>query len=445
MVAPSRPWVPLFAIVLLAAPTTALASPSGRVVVDLVESGDAEATMTLLQRSFGEGFDADVVALEKLIEVGDWPWVKASTARLEPCTAEPTTATDIEAALAKAEEMITGLEYGGALTELDLLAASLCASTEPIRQEVTHRIPYLQGLIHFYDGDEDQARDAFRRAGEMASDLEWDTSYSPEPQQLFLLGVGDAVQVSPSRSLFPQEGRPDQVFVDGHEVEPDITELAVRGQRHLVQLGPTDGPLTGVLLSIDTPGEIPLFGPDSFRGALLETPETDLGAHAFAIVHQVAAEQGFSEVMLLNDPKWNSTWWTSTDDPEWKQTSLKAGVVLQKARRHRTAGGVLMGSGGALIAAGAVLAVAEFTAMGDMRPEMETYSSTYDFNIDEYDTRQRVAGLGIGLAAVGAAAMTTGIILLSKGEAIQAETGVDPRLAFMATPEGAWFGVGGRF
>jgi len=430
---------------LLATPSSASASSSGRVVVDLVQTGDTGSVMALLQGSFGDGFEADVVELGQLVEVGDWPWLKSSTATLESCTAEPTSTTDITAALASAEEMITGLEYEAARAELDLLAGTLCRCTEPLPPEVMHRIPYLRGIAQYYDGDQGGARDAFRQAGEMAPNLEWDTSYSPEPQQLFLLGVGDAVQSAPSRLLFPQEGRPERVYIDGQEVGLDAAEMAVRGARHVVQYGPADGPLTGVLLSIDTPGDLPLLGPDSFRGALLETPETNLGAHAFATVRQAAAEQGFSEVMVLNDPKWNHSWWASTSDREWTQTTLTAGVTLQKARRHRTAGGVLIGTGGALVAGGAVLAAAEFTAMSEMRPDMETHTSAYDFNIDEYNDRQRWAGLGIGLAAVGAAAMTTGILLLSKGRAIQAESGVDPRLAFVATPQGAWLSFGGRF
>ena len=104
-----------------------------------------------------------------------------------------------------------------------------------------------------------------------------------------------------------------------------------------------------------------------------------------------------------------------------------------------------MGSGGALVAAGAVLAATQFKTMSEMRPEMETHTSAWEFGINEYDSRQRLAGLGIGLAAVGAAALTTGIVLLARGKAIQAETRVDPRLAFVATPEGAWLSFGGRF
>ena len=430
---------------LLAIPSSASASSNERVVVDLVETGDAESVMTLLRGSFGEGFTADVVTLDQLVEVGDWPWVYGPNARLEPCTAEPSSSADITAALANAEELITGLEYQVALTELDLLAASLCASSEPLPVEVTHQIPYLQGIALYYSGDHDGARESFRRAGEMAANLEWDTSYSPDPQQLFLLGVGDAVQSATSRLLFPQEGRANQLFVDGREVVPDVTELAVRGHQHVVQFGPADGPLTGVLLSIDTPGDLPLFGPDSFRGSLLESPDTEFGAHAFSVVAQTAAERGYAEVMVLTDPKWNHSWWTQTDTQEWQKTSLKAGVILQRARRHRTAGGVLTGAGGALIAGGAVLAAAEFSEMSEMRPEMEVHTSAWEFGIEEYDSRQRLAGVGIGLAAVGAAAMTTGIILLSKGRAIQRETGVDPRLAFVATPDGAWLSFGGRF
>ena len=430
---------------LLATPISAQAASTDRVVVDLVGTEGTETTMALMQGSFGEGFIADVVTLDQLVEVGPWPWVHGPSARVEPCSAAPTAITDIQSALTTAEALITSLEYEGALAALELLDASLCASTEPIPPEVTHRIPYLRGLIHFYDGNEAQARDAFRQAGEMAANLEWDTSYSPEPQQLFLLGVGDAVQSAPSRLLFPQGDRPDQVYIDGREIRPDITEVAVRGARHVVQFGPADGPLVGVPLFLDTPGDVPLFGPASFLGALQVSPDAEFGAHTFSVVAQAASEQGYSEVMVLNDPKWDHCWWTNTADQEWKQTTLTAGAELRVVRRHKTAGGVLTGTGGALIAGGAVLAAAEFTAMSEMRPDMETHTSAYEMNIDQYQSRQRLAGVGIGLAAAGAVTLTTGILLLSKGKTIQAETGVDPRLAFVATPEGAWLSVGGRF
>lgn len=441
----SGPRVPLIAMLLLASPFSAHASSSGRVVVDLVQAGDAESAMTLLRNSFGEGFEAEVLTLDQLVEVGPWPWVNSPTARLAPCTAEPTTASDIEAALTKAEEMITGLDYETALTELDQLADNLCGCTDPLSPTVTHRIPYLRGIALYFNGDQDGARQSFRQAAEMTDGLEWDTSFPPEPQQVFLLGAADALQTPQSKLLPPSDDRPDQVFVDGREIESAASEVEVRGERHVVQFGPEGGSLTGVLLFLDTPGDVPLFGPDSFRGALTSTPGTEFGSHAFAIVAQIAAAQGYSEVMVLADSKWNHAWWTQADTQEWQKTSLKAGVILQRARRHRTAGGVLMGSGGALIAGGAVLAAAEFTAMSEMRPDMETHTSAYEFNIDEYDSRQSLAGVGIGLAAVGAVAVTTGIVLLSKGRTIQRETGVDPRLAVMVTPEGAWLGVGGRF
>ncbi len=435
----------LASIVLLATPTSVHASSGSRVVVDLVGSGDVGATMTLLQGSFGDGFQADVVTLDQLVEVGDWPWVKSSTARLEPCSAEPMSSADIKAALAAAEEMITALDYDGALTALDLLDASLCASTEPLPKDVAYRIPYLQGIVHFYTGDQATARTSFQQAGEMADGLEWDINFSPEPQQAFLLGVGDAVQVLPSRLLLPQEGRPARVVVDGREVGPDVTAIEVRGQRHVVQFGPEAGPFAGVLLRIDTAGDVPLFGPESMLASLSASPDTELGSHAFAIVAAAAEEQGYAEVMVLNDTKWDHCWWVTTSDQVWTETALTAGTELRIVRRHRTAGGVLAGTGGALVVGGAVLAVTQFTAMGDMRPGMETHTSVYEMHIDDYNTRQRLAGVGIGVMVVGAAAMTSGILLLAKGKAIQAEIGVDPKLTFMASPQGTWLGMSWRF
>ena len=206
-----------------------------------------------------------------------------------------------------------------------------------------------------------------------------------------------------------------------------------------------DGQLTGATLDVPEAGSVTWFGPAGLARTLESTPEDAAAAPAFAAVAEAAARAGYTEIVVLNDPAWDRCWWFNVIDGVWKPITLTAGARLRAARNHKAAGGALAGTGGALIATGAILAVSQAAAMEELRPEMETYASSYALHIDEYESRRTRAGLGIGLLAAGGAALTTGLLLLVRGKAIQHETAVDPRLTVVATPEGAWFGLAGTF
>lgn len=429
---------PLALFLLLAWSSPAGAAGRSRAVVDLTGTDDAATVTSRLEESFGAGFSAQVVQLQDLSDPGTAPWLVSPPGRLEPCAATSGAADDLAARLQAAEAAIDGLDYAAALTDLRQLDADVCATSAPIDPAAQLRIPYLTGIAEFYADDRDAARGSFRQAAALVDKLEWDTAFSPEPQQVFLLGVGDAIQAPTATLHIDGRERPDELWLDGTAVASDVDEIVVREGRHLLQIRDGEGSLRGMVLTVDGAGTAHLMGPDGLDEGLRAEPDDDAGAPAFAVVAAGAEAHGYTEVVVLADPAWDRCWWFNVIDGVWKPITLTAGARLRAARNHRAAGGVLTGTGGALLVGGSVLALAQVAAMEDLRPQMETHASAYALHIDEYEAHRTRAAVGIGLLAAGAATLTTGLLLMARGKAIQAETDVDPRLTVIATPDGAW-------
>ena len=421
------------------------AEARSRVVVDLTTVGGGEAVVPLLRGAFGDGFKADVIGLEEVLDTGDGPWRVLPPGRLGHCASAPTSAADIESSLAEVEATVGSLEYARALADLDDLRNRLCACTEPLPTYLPSRIAFLQGIARFYTGDEDAARSSFRQAAELTEKLDWDRNFSPDPQQIFLLGLGDAIQSARSHLRLSLDDRPATLYIDGREIDSATTDVELVGARHVLQFDRGDGTLVGMDHYIDSPGDIDLIGPKEIRSRLSNSPDTDATGVAFAFLVESAVAKGYTEVMVLNDERWDHCWWFNVIDDEWRHITLAAGAKLREAKRNKTAGGVLAGTGAAMMVGGALLAATHLTAMSDLKPEMEGSASGYALHIDEYNAHRSSAGVGIGLLAGGGVAASMGVVFLARGAALQREAAVDPRLTVVVSPGGAWFAISGTF
>jgi hypothetical protein len=429
----------------MAAPGPAHAVGRSRAVIDLTGTPDEATVMKRLKDSFGAGFQAELVPIEALIDSSTGPWIASPPGQLQPCSGEPRSLSEIQAGLADAEALIDALDYDAAMPLLQELDEVLCACTEPLDPRAVRRIPYLRGIAEFYSADRDAARRSFSRAASLVDKLEWDTAFSPEPQQVFLLGVGDAMQ-EPGWTLVPGVGdAPVDLWVDGHPVASDGEGIPLGGDRHVLQFRDTDGQLRGKTLVTDGAGDVHLLGLEELTVGLGATPDDAQGAPSYAAVAAAAARLGYPEVAIIAETAWDRCWWFNEIDGVWKPVSLLAGGRLRAARNHRTAGGVLTGTGGAVVVAGTILALTQLAAMEDLRPEMETNASSYALNIDQYEQHRTSAAVGVGLLAAGGAVLNAGLLLMAKGKAIQDETDVDPRLTVFAAPGGAWVGLSGKF
>lgn len=439
------PLAVLTCVLLLSTSGQAQAAGRSRAVIDLTETLDESTVMKRLKDSFGAGFQAELVPLEALFDARTGPWIASPPGQLQPCSGSPWSMAEILSGLADAEAHIDALDYDAAMPLLQELDEALCACTEPLEPLAVHRIPYLRGIVEFYSADREAARGSFGRAASLVDKLEWDTGFSPEPQQVFLLGVGDAMQ-APGSTLWPGAAADAaDLWVDGHLVASGDEGTALGGDRHVLQFRDADGHLRGMTLDMDGAGDVHLFGLETLARGLAATPEEPLGAPSYAAVAAAAARLGYAEVAVVAEAAWDRCWWFNEIDSVWKPVSLLAGARLRAARNHRNAGGVLTGTGGAIVVVGTILALTQLAAMEDLRPVMETHASAYALNIDQYEQHRTSAAAGVGLLAAGGAVLNAGLLLMARGKAIQDETDVDPRLTVLAAPDGAWIALSGTF
>ena len=421
-------------------------SPS-RVVIELTSEGDdAEPILAILHQAFGESFQAEVVELDALLDTGIGPWMVAPPAQLHPCSIEPLPLATIESSLADIEGLVQSLEFESALRQIDTLEDALCASDGPLPTLVLARIPYLRGIGLFYLDDKEGARSAFKLASERDPDHEWDTTFPPDPQQVFLLGVADAIHAPRSRLVLPTEERPGQLYIDGRAVDLAIRVVELVGERHLLQFGVEGDEVRGAWLQISGIDEVELVGPQTAREGLVDGPGTETGDQAYSLLAGAAEAAGYSEVLVVQDSDGDHARWFNSIDGTWKEISLAAGHKLRQSRNQKAAGGVLLGAGGALMVAGGVIAAHNYAAATQVEQEMVGSAGMYSLRIDEFKEHKVQSEIGLGLLAGGGVMSAIGIPLLIRGTTLQKKTPGDPRLTFIASPgEITWIGLSGEF
>ena len=420
-------------------------SPS-RVVIELTPGGDAEPVLAMLHRAFGESFQAEVVELEELLDTGIGPWMVAPPAQLHPCSIEPLPLATIESSLADIEGLVQSLEFESALEQIDSLEDALCASDGPLLNQVLARIPYLRGIGLFYLDDKEGARSAFKLASERDPDHEWDTTFPPDPQQVFLLGVADAIHAPRSQLHLPTEEQLGQLYLDGQLVGPESREVELVGERHLLQFGVEGDEVRGAWLEISDIDQVELVGPQTVRAGLADGPGTEAGDQAYSFLAGAAEAAGYSEVLMVHDPEGNRVWWFNSIDGAWKEISLAAGHKLRQSRSQKAAGGILLGAGGALMIAGGVIAAHNYAAATRLEQEMAGSAGMYALRIDEFKDHKLRSEVGLGLLVGGGVMSAIGIPMLIRGTDLQKKAPGDPRLTFIASPgEITWIGLSGEF
>ncbi len=416
-----------------------------RVVVDVAGTGSVDGILDHLRTAFGERFDARVVGVADALDQGFGPWGVTAPASLEGCPAEPASGEQITAAMDEIETAMMMLEYADAGAGLDALEVRLCAASGPLEPAVLARIPFLRGVILYYDEDLVGARAAFRRAVELQPDMEWDANFPPDPQQVFLDAALDAIRSLHTVLSLPPGDRPARLLVDGVPVDGATAELEIVGSRHFLQAGAADGSLATVLLDAGTAERIELIGPRGAREGLALTPETAAGEVAFGLVARAAVARGHSEVIVLQQPGADQAWRYDVIDRRWERVSLVLGQQLSRARRVQTAGGILSGIGAGLAVAGTVIGLAAYTEGHDLQEPMLSDPGLYDLYIARYETLQRTSAAGFVILGAGGMMLAGGVPLLAHGAHVRGKALPEARVGLGGGPDGAWLGIGGEF
>jgi hypothetical protein len=439
-------WIPVLAVVA----TCGLARAQDdlpRLAVVLDDEVSADETLTHLRAAFGEGYTARITGVTDALDWGFGPWGVTAPATLRPCDAAPLSGDELAARMAEVEPLMQALEYGEARSRLRDLQARLCAATEPLPVETVGRIPFLLGITHVYGPppDPDAAREAFRTAIHRHPDLQWDANFPPDAQELFMEAVLSTVRSPRVVLQLPFGDRPGRLFVDGVEIshrEPRVTML---GQRHLLQLLDAAGVVH--TLEFDSGGaeEVQWISSVRVRAGLGLTPDLPEGAVAFAALLTAATQRDHTEILVLSDATAELAWRHDVIDRSWSRVSLVLGRQLARAKAVRSTGGVLVGVGGAIAVAGAVLGASNHNLGLDLQDDMESDLGLYHHLIDEYEANQRGTAAGFTLLGVGSAIALSGIPLIVHGTRLEQGALNDPRLSVAASEEGAWIGLSGQF
>ncbi len=423
---------------------TAWAGPKARLVVDLPGDSDPDAVLEHLRGAFGDRFDARVADVPGALERGFGPWVVLAPAQMAPCEADAVGLEQVQASLGEAEGLMQGLEYDQALALLEDLDETLCGVSEPMPAAVYARVPFLQGVIHYYAEHPAAAREAFRDAVLRQPEMEWDATYPPDPQQVFLDGVADAYRADRVVFALDAADRPVQLLVNGTEVDPSSTELELLGEQHLLQFGEGDSVSTVVLLTGGAE-RVTLAGPGHVSRGLTLGVQSEQGAAAFAALAEAAGAAGHREVLVLDAPTAEVAWQYDDIDRVWASVSLVLSKKLAEGRRVSGIGGALIGAGAAVAVAGTVIGVRNHTLGSELRTEMEADPGLYDHHLDQYGTHQAASGVGVAMLGVGSALVAVGVPLLVRGQAIQSKAVEQPQVSLAPLDGGVAFGLRGEF
>ena len=412
-------------------------------VLEVAPYQDTRPLAAMLAGLMDGDYRFEDVDLADLASPGFGSWVATPPSRLAPCQGEPASPSELDSALTDVEAQLFRLEYEQAEAGLVRLTDSLCACTRPVPPSILTRILYLHGIVQYYAGDREGARDSFALAAGSEPSLEWDTTFPPDAQQVFLLGLADAVRTAQVRILPLAPDAGVRLFVDGKLVPEE--GLRVAASRHVVQLEDGSGVLAGAWMAMGTAEEAGWVELEQAQTALRSSrPDENPGGH-LAVLVEAARARGYGHLLLITESDRETGWWCDLASGEWSAVDVLQRPVLREARAHQVSGVVLLGAGAALTAVGVAVVATNRSAALELRPEMESSAAMYDMLIEDYRTHRDQAGGGIGLAAAGGACVAVGVALIVRG-AVMRQTRVDePQVGVAITPEGAWLSLTGRW
>ncbi|MDP7111834.1 MAG: hypothetical protein QGH45_07715 [Myxococcota bacterium] len=441
----------LLVILAVSRPIPCLAADEAatRLVVELHGVPGAEV-LAHLREAFGASFEARVLGVDTFLQQGLGPWLVTEPARYEPCGGQPLPADELAATLVQVEEAMEVLDFGAAQVRLEELEGRLCAATDPLPPEALARIPYLMGILRYYDGDQDAAREAFRLALERQPKMEWDGDFAPEPQQVFLSSVGAALASPRSMLTLPSGDGPAGIWIDGVPVAEGADEVALVGEQHLLQLQSADGALVTVALATNAAPRIELVPGAVLHRGLGGDPTADGAAPAFAALASAATALGYAEVIVYAGPEPLHVWRYNLVEPVWVRLSTVLGKQLSRARGTQVAGLVLIGSGAAAAVVGTVVAIGNGGQARDLRDQMtlpdgQISGGLYALYGEDYEQVRARGNAGAGLALAGCVMAVAGIPLLAHGLKVQRAVGGGSVVEAWPLLGGPVVGIGGKF
>lgn len=413
-------------------PFRALGGPV-MMVVDLSDGGAFAARRHLLEEIYGTGLAPQVMLSAEALDGGSGPWAASPVTALVPCDASPVTGSQLQESLDAVEGHMLALEYGKAQPTLAALEDQLCAAMEPVPAELLSRISFLQGIVLTYDGQQQEAEAAFMEALLLHPSLTWDANFSPQPQALFERAASTVQQQPVGRLLLDSADGPTRLFIDGVEIPSRHEIIEVAGSRHLLQLE-WGGVFVTRWMDMGPSEEIQLRGPQR----LLELLQAQAPNVAFDRLVEVAHSRGYTRIVVLENATAPTAWTYDDVHEAWSSLSWVQHQQQRRARKTRTAGGIVLAVGGALTVGGVAVGISNYNQGFQLIDEMQQDLGMYRLLIDEYEANRRGAQAGFTVMAIGGTLLAMGLPMLLHSSKVIREP---PRIAVAIAPSPAGMSI----
>jgi hypothetical protein len=327
----------------------------------------------------------------------------------------------LERVLIGARLQVDELEYDSALGALTGAVNRLPCGAESATREHLFELFFLQGYIHFNEGDKVDAQAAFAQAAAIDRTRDWPSGFPPTAKTTYLEGLkmavgGDQAPLRAQVQTLSVDGIPADLAAPPSLVEGDHLVVA-DGQALWVTVGPRASRPAGGLL-VTTGGRLA-------NG--IASGNSDYAPWLSAACARLKAD---SLLIVTTSSSWLFTGgqFTTPQSAVVEPAGPPPGVY---------AGAVLLASGGGLLGAGLGLHLQAFKeAEPDENGGVPIAAADYPGVL----ARNRA---GFGLAAAGGALLGTGIVVMLVSKLSGSPVAAAPWVAPSNT--GVGFGVSGRF
>ncbi len=343
------------------------------------------------------------------------------------CPGSPIPVETLTTELAEAERLVVYVKVDEATALLDRLEGLLPCVAGTLPREELARIWFLQGVGRAYAGQEEAAREDFRRALVVSPALAWDERFPPGPQTLFREAV-DRARMAPSAALSvePRVGESATLWLDGMALPAGGGELTVAEGRHLFQWQLADGGFTTTVVEVGAGDALRIMSRGDVAAAALDgsgCPEAR--ERAVSVLREAAATAGVETVYLAHLGEVDLLHRFEPGTGEWSVADEGSVALRTRARQYRTAGQGLLFPGLVLLAAGTAMGISGYVITGDLAEEAPGIHNQeeYDQKETRYLNARTQAYVGYALAGVGAAAVAIGIPLTATGRRLDRSPG----------------------
>ena len=215
--------IPLLLLILLA-PAPTLAAPG------VLYGPDLDSVSAALKAEEELGNANFVIAGPLADRTGRSEAVLVIGAPAMRCSGDDGSERPLAGVMVAVREEILNMDYGPALERLDAAVAALPCRAEDASADELYSLFFLQGFVHFNEGREDGAREAFRRAAAIDPSRPWGNEYPPKPKEVYLEALQEVAGKLPSSV----DARVDAVQIDG---APFAGVGPVRAGGHLFGIG----------------------------------------------------------------------------------------------------------------------------------------------------------------------------------------------------------------